>query len=91
MKYLFNPEEQEQIISAKMYKNDYLLGTLSSKLMILRQNGELIRKPSSFLKLFNSTILDVQSSQDENSLWVLMNNGLDYVEFNSPVSHLFDS
>tara|TARA_R110002020_G_scaffold85914_5_gene211770 strand:+ start:7927 stop:10845 length:2919 start_codon:yes stop_codon:yes gene_type:complete len=91
LKNLFNPEEQEQIISAKMYKNDYLLGTLSSKLMILRQNGELIRKPSSFLKLFNSTILDVQSSQDENSLWVLMNNGLDYVEFNSPVSHLFDS
>ena len=90
-KNLFNPEEQEQIISAKVYKNDYLLGTLSSKLMILRQNGELIRKPPSFSKLFNSTILDVQSSQDENSLWVLMNNGLDYVEFDSPVSHLFDS
>ena len=90
-KDLFKPQEQEQIISAIVYKNDYLLGTLSSRLMILSQNGELIRKPPAFSKVFSSTILDVHPSPDKNSLWILMNNGLDYVEFNSPVSHLFDS
>ncbi len=90
-KNLFSQEEQEQIITAISYNQDYLLGTLSSKILMLNSKGKLTRTPPAFSKLFNSTVLSINADQKEASLWVLMNNGLDFVEFNSPVSHLFDA
>lgn len=91
IKNLFLEDEQQQIISAVPFKNYYLLGTLTSKIMVLDQNLKLERDPSSFKKLTSSTVLAIHPKQNQSSIWVLMNNGIDLVEFDSPVTQLFEN
>lgn len=87
-KQVFDKENQGQIISALKFEESYLLGTLSSKIVVLTENGEINRDPSVFKDIHNSTILGLHHGGDR--LWVLLNNGLSYVDFDSPVSHLFE-
>ena len=91
IKSLFKKEQQELILTAVFFKDHYLLGTLSSKILKINQNFELETTDISFSKLNNSAILSIYPQIDKDRIWVLMNNGIDFVEFNSPISQLFDS
>ncbi|RXG18024.1 helix-turn-helix and ligand-binding sensor domain-containing protein [Leeuwenhoekiella aestuarii] len=91
LKSLFSRDEQEQIITATFFKGDYLLGTLSSKILKLNRDFDIEPNHATFDKLSNSTVLAIYPQEKNNRLWVLMNNGIDLVEFDSPVSQLFDN
>ncbi|RXG33049.1 regulatory protein, luxR family [Leeuwenhoekiella marinoflava DSM 3653] len=91
LKSLFRKEEQEQIITAVYFNGNYLLGTLSSKILKLNRALEIDPGHSTFDKLSNSTVLAIYPQEKNNRIWALMNNGIDLVEFDSPVSQLFDN
>lgn len=86
-KNLFENQRQEQIISAVEHNDNYLLGTLSSGVVVLTKEGMLIEDSPAFDKVHDSSIL--QLYRDGENVWALLNNGLDLIEFNTPVSHLF--
>lgn len=85
---VFGKRNQGQIISAIKYEEDFLLGTLGSKVIVLTENGKIIENPPAFKDISNSSILNLYKT--DNGLWALLNNGLSYVDFDSPVSQLFD-
>ncbi|WP_198537013.1 helix-turn-helix and ligand-binding sensor domain-containing protein [Salegentibacter sediminis] len=87
-KQVFDKENQGQVISAIKFENDYLLGTLSSKIIVLSENGYINRNPPAFKDISDSSILNLFKAG--SGLWVLLNNGLSFVDFDSPVSQLFD-
>lgn len=78
----------DEIITAIAYKNSYFFGTLSSKIISLSSKGELNKNPIVFANLFDSSVLNLYKEKD--NIWSLLNNGLDFIEFDSPVSILFD-
>lgn len=80
-------EDNAQIITAIKHGEDFLLGTLNSKILLLTKEGNIIYQPDSFSNVFDSSILNFYES--DGNLWALLNNGLDYIEFDSPVSQLF--
>jgi len=86
-KQVLDKENQGQIISAIKFEEEYLLGTLGSKIIVLTQDGEINRNPPAFKDISNSSILNLFKAG--NGLWVLLNNGLSFVDFDSPVSQLF--
>ena len=87
-KSIFEENYKDQIITAIKHGENYLLGTLNSKILLLTSEGSIIYQPSSYSSVFDSSILNFYET--DGNIWALLNNGLDYIEFNSPVSHLFD-
>lgn len=85
---VFENNINDQVISAIQHENDYLLGTLGSRILLLRENGEIIRESPAFENVHNSSILNLYKSG--KNVWALLNNGLDFIEFDSPVSLLFE-
>ncbi|HSW67273.1 MAG TPA: triple tyrosine motif-containing protein, partial [Bacteroidales bacterium] len=64
---------------------DYLVfGTIMRGVFILDLNGELVYHLHTGYGLQNNTVLALRSD-DENNLWVGLDNGFDYVSFNTPV------
>lgn len=86
-KQVFETNYTDQVISAVSYKNSFLLGTLSSKIIILTQDGELKYDSPAFANMQNSSVLNLY--RDGEHIWALLNNGLDFLEFNTPVAHIF--
>ena len=85
---VFDGKFRDEIISAVKHQDSYLLGTLGSKIILLTGEGEVVQKPHAFAQVYDSSILNFY--QEQGNIWVLLNNGLDYIEFDSPVSLLFD-
>jgi hypothetical protein len=86
-KSIFEENNNDQIITAIKHDEDFLLGTLKSKILLLTKDGNIISQPASFSNIFDSSILNFYES--DGNIWALLNNGLDYIEFDSPVSNLF--
>ena len=86
-KRIFADNYQDQVITAIEHNDKYLLGTLSSKILILTKKGEVIHDSLAFANVHNSSVLDLH--HDGENIWALLNNGLDFIEFDSPVSQLF--
>ncbi len=85
---LFENEDHDQVISAIEKDNYYLIGTLSSKVKLLNYNGELVNTASMFNQIQNTTVLNFLKA--DNNIWILLNNGLVYLNFDSPVLRIFD-
>ena len=84
---VFDEVNKDQIITAIKHDGNFLLGTLNSKILLLTKEGNIIYQPDSFSNVFDSSILNFYESA--GNIWALLNNGLDYIEFDSPVSQLF--
>ncbi len=84
---VFDEVNKDQIITAIKHDENFLLGTLNSRILLLTKEGNIIYQPSSFSNIFDSSILNFYES--DGNIWALLNNGLDYIEFDSPVSQLF--
>ena len=91
IKELFLENEQEEILSAVNFNKTYLLGTLSSGIIELNSGFQLDHKRSTFSKLANSTILFIYPQENQKRIWAMMNSGIDLIEFDSPVSQLFEN
>ncbi len=86
-KSIFKEDYNAQIITAIKHGENFLLGTLNSKILLLTKEGDIIYQPNSFSNVFDSSILNFY--QSDGNIWALLNNGLDYIEFDSPVAELF--
>ncbi|MDT0642778.1 triple tyrosine motif-containing protein [Zunongwangia sp. F363] len=84
---VFENGNTDQVISSRKFGENYLLGTLSSGIIMVTSGGEVVPESPLFSELSNSSVLNLFSNGQ--NVWALLNNGLDFVEFTSPVSHLF--
>lgn len=79
-------------INCGIQKNDstLLLGTLSSKIIELKKNGKFFNTNIAFPKVNNNAILNFHKLKS-NNIWVLQNNGISCLDFNSQYSKIFDN
>lgn len=84
---IFNNIGQDQVISALYHQGSYLLGTLASKLITLTKDGQIRNTSTRYNDMSDSSILGLYQSDED--VWALLNNGLEFIEFSSPVSKIF--
>ena len=72
------------IYSAALLKNnDFVLGTISSGLLYLKENGEFNYQITQTFGLTNNTVLSVFEDV-ENNLWLGLDNGINTINLTSP-------
>lgn len=67
--------------------NHLAFGTILDGLLISDENGQVIQQINRSNELQNNTILSVYADNHKN-LWLGLDNGIGYVEINSPVSYV---
>src|SRR5690606_36960434 len=68
----------------------YYFGTLSSGIIILDRNGQIYDEEQNYEGLQDKTVLSLFQNSKGN-IWALLNNGLDCINFTSPVTTLFEN
>jgi ligand-binding sensor domain-containing protein/DNA-binding CsgD family transcriptional regulator len=82
--------KQYQIYSSLIVDGDHLaFGTIQNGLIICNKQGEVVQIVNRKKGLQNNTVLSMCLDLDGN-LWLGLDNGIDYVEINSPVTLLQD-
>ena len=81
-------DDSDELSTAIRFRNGYLLGTRSSKLYLLSDNGELRKDHAFFSEIRNASFVNFYASGE--NLWILKNSGLSFMEFDLPDFHLFD-
>ncbi|MCX6334164.1 MAG: triple tyrosine motif-containing protein [Bacteroidia bacterium] len=77
-----------QVFSATtLQDNYYALGTIQDGVIIIDSDGNLIQHINQKKGLQNNTILKIFSDRTDN-LWLGLDNGIDYVIVNSPITFL---
>ncbi len=80
--------QKYKLYSAKKIKdNCFAFGTILNGLLIADHSGNILQQINRNNGLQNNTVLSLFSDESEN-LWLGLDNGIDYVEINSPVSYL---
>jgi ligand-binding sensor domain-containing protein/DNA-binding CsgD family transcriptional regulator len=80
--------KSSQIFSAATLQGRYYaLGTIQDGVIIIDNNGVLIQHINNKSGLQNNTILKVSADRSGN-LWLGLDNGIDYVNVNSPITFL---
>ncbi|MBW8327534.1 MAG: LuxR C-terminal-related transcriptional regulator [Prolixibacteraceae bacterium] len=83
--------KKNQIFSAiSIHDNYFAVGTIQDGLIIIDDRGNIIQHINRSKGLQNNTILRVFSDQDGN-LWLGLDNGIDFVNINSPITFLQQS
>jgi AraC family transcriptional regulator, chitin signaling transcriptional activator len=79
-------------INCGIQKDDstFLLGTLSSKIIELKKDGKVNKTNIVFSKVKNTAIHNFYKLKS-NNIWVLHNNGIACLDFNSQYSNIFDN
>ncbi|PTN09014.1 triple tyrosine motif-containing protein [Mangrovibacterium marinum] len=79
-----------QIFAATKLHNSYFaFGTIQNGLMITDESGKIMQHINKKKGLQNNTILSIGTDQNQN-LWLGLDNGIDYVEVNSPLTYIYD-
>lgn len=82
--------EEFNIFSAtKIGGNFFAFGSITNGLVISDADGEIVQHLNKNRGLQNNTILSIFADRDDN-LWLGLDNGIDYVEINSPLSYISD-
>jgi len=68
-------------------QNMYAIGTVQNGLVIFDADGNLKQHVSKSKGLQNNTILSL-SRDEHNNLWLGLDNGIDFIKLNSPVTYL---
>lgn len=75
--------------SLKLANGNFLFGTIQNGIIITNQKGKLLQHINKKKGLQNNTVLS--SYIDSNGqLWLGLDNGIDYLEINSPFSYIND-
>ncbi|MBN1117458.1 MAG: hypothetical protein JXA77_09655 [Bacteroidales bacterium] len=74
-----------QTFHASYYKGYYFIGTIQNGLVILDSELNLVQHINRYRGLQNNTILATFIDREEN-LWLGLDNGIDYVKTNSPLT-----
>lgn len=67
----------------------YYLGTISSGIITLNKNGTIQNDANTYNDLQDKSVLNLFQTREGN-IWALLNNGLDCITSNSPVSTIFE-
>ncbi len=78
---------KSQVYDAIFYKDYYFIGTVQNGLLILDKDLKPVQHINQKNGLQNNTVLSLFFDKDEN-LWLGLDNGIDYVKVNSPLSYL---
>ncbi|MBL3658702.1 triple tyrosine motif-containing protein [Fulvivirga sediminis] len=79
-----------QVESAIMGKDGYYyLATLSEGILKMDQQGHILNNKDYLPSLQDKSVLNLYQTHQGN-LWALLNRGLDYITFNSPISAVFE-
>uniref|UniRef100_UPI0032166A54 ligand-binding sensor domain-containing protein n=1 Tax=uncultured Draconibacterium sp. TaxID=1573823 RepID=UPI0032166A54 len=90
---VWETEVNEVVKNSKLFSATTLLGnhlafgTILDGLLISDQDGRIVQRINKSNELLNNTILSVFSDEEKN-LWLGLDNGIGYVEINSPVSYI---
>ena len=87
---LFEENKNDRVTSALKFRKDkYIVSTLNSRIIEFNPKGKVTRNNSVFADVKNTTIHNLFVTR-KNNLWVMLNNGLNYLDFNSPYVQIFD-
>jgi ligand-binding sensor domain-containing protein/DNA-binding CsgD family transcriptional regulator len=83
--------ENYKLFSATLIPgNHYAFGTILNGLVISDMDGNILQHINRGRGLQNNTVLSTFCDRD-NNLWLGLDNGIDYVEVNSPLSFISDN
>jgi len=84
-----NDQVQKDILfyAVKLEGDNVAMGTILNGLIIANSNGEIIQQINRSKGLQNNTILSLYNDHSGN-LWLGLDNGIDYIELNSPLSYI---
>jgi ligand-binding sensor domain-containing protein/DNA-binding CsgD family transcriptional regulator len=82
-------EEFTLFCAIKIANGYFAFGTITNGILIADSEGNIIQQISKKEGLQNNTILSMYADDSEN-LWLGLDNGIDYVETNSPVTLITD-
>lgn len=91
----WNTEVNEFIKTNKLFSaitidgNLIALGTILNGVVITNENGKILQHLNRSTGLHNNTILSMYTDKEKN-LWLGLDNGINYVEINSPTSYITD-
>ncbi len=87
---LFATTRKDEITFGIVDNNkDYLLATRGEKIIKISKSGTIQHDPSSFSALSNANIHFICQTKN-NNIWVLQNNGLNFLDYKSPFVSIFD-
>jgi ligand-binding sensor domain-containing protein/DNA-binding CsgD family transcriptional regulator len=79
--------KMNQVYSAiSLCEKQYAFGTIQDGLLICDLDGNIIQQVNQSKGLQSNTVLSMQTDQFDN-LWLGLDNGIDYIEVNSPLSY----
>ncbi|MBL7968619.1 MAG: hypothetical protein JNK09_16555 [Prolixibacteraceae bacterium] len=83
--------KKDQIFSATLLHEDYIaVGTVQDGVFIVDSDGNIIQHINRQKGLQNNTILKTFADRNGN-LWLGLDNGIDYLNINSPITFLQES
>lgn len=85
---LFETEQKDYLNTAILMNDIYQFGTLNSKVLSVSYQGKILPNPPAFKKIQDNTVLNLY--KDGKNLWVLLNNGLDFIRYDTHVNQLFE-
>lgn len=83
-------EKDVLFCATKLYGNNLAIGTILNGLIIVNSDGAIIQHLNTSNGLQNNTILSLHNDRSGN-LWLGLDNGVDYIELNSPLSYISGS
>lgn len=87
---MFENSKQDQVTFGIVEaNNNFLIGTRSSRIIKCTKNGEIVNDNTLYKGLSNATIHFIYKTIN-NNIWVLQNNGLNFLDFKSPFVTIFD-
>lgn len=72
-----------------MFGKYYIYGTILDGIVILNDSGKIVQHINKSSGLQNNTVLSLFADNEEN-LWLGLDNGIDRIELNSPLYYYFD-
>jgi ligand-binding sensor domain-containing protein len=78
---------QNQVFDAITFENYIIIGTIQDGLLILDNNCQPIQHINRERGLQNNTVLSLFVDREKN-LWLGLDNGIDYVKINSPLTYI---
>ena len=83
-------ENYKLFSSVSIGNNYFAYGTILNGVVITNTEGEIVQHINRDKGLQNNTVLSLFADQSQN-LWLGLDNGIDYLEINSPVSFLLNN
>ncbi|WP_153847999.1 helix-turn-helix and ligand-binding sensor domain-containing protein [Sphingobacterium paramultivorum] len=72
-----------------LYDGQYAFGTIQNGVIVINKNGQVIQHINKNNGLQNNTVLSIVKDNQKN-IWVGLDNGIDRIEINSPLSFYTD-